>query len=138
MTHPAPVSPDRWTQAVLKLTKLTRDGRIKWQRVPPADQKPGVSPPPFGGDEEAFVTQHEGQRLRLRRVSNIFAALFLIQSKGSQKAGAAQGYVLEIIDDQGRTVWTFPTVEALADLYQTVRYYQAGIGTFIDRLLEEP
>ena len=54
------------------------------------------------------------------------------------KAYLAFAWSVEVVDREGNHIWTFPTIAPLADLYQAVRYNQAGVSTFIDRLLKEP
>ena len=118
-------SSSRWTEAVLKLTKLTREGRITWTRgVPPPKKTTDVSSLLL--TEEVFVAEYDNQRLRFRRTSTNVTVLL------SQRRHT---YTLEIVDAKGDTIWTFPVVEALEDLYQAIIYHQAGIGAFVDRLL---
>lgn len=112
---------DRWTQAVLKLTKLTRDGKITWAKV-------ATPVKTTEAEAEAFQASYDNQRLLLRRSVSPLALII-----GFEKG--AHIYSLEIIDQHGGALWTFPRVQALADLYQAVAYYQAGVGAFIDRLL---
>src|SRR5205807_10434996 len=121
-------SSSRWTEAVLKLTKLTREGRITWTRSVPPPRKPTDFSISFV-TEETFVAEYDNQRLRFRRRFNSLNVLMTTQ-------GGAYTYALEIVDEKGETIWTFPTVEALADLYQAISYHQAGIGKFVDRLLK--
>ncbi len=121
-------SSSRWTDAVLKLTKLTREGRITWIRGTPIPKKPTDISVSFMS-EEIFVAEYDNQHLRFRRRSNSLSLLLKEQ---------AHTYALEITDVSGETIWAFPTVEALGDLYQAISYYQAGIGKFVDRLLKEP
>ena len=121
-------SSSRWTEAVLKLTKLTREGRITWTRGTPPPKKTGEVSLSFFS-EEVFVAEYDNQRLRFRRRVNTFNVI--VSTSG-------HSYVLEIVDEKGETIWAFPTVEALADLYQAISYHQAGIGKFVDRLLSEP
>ncbi len=118
--------PGRWTEAVLKLTKLTRDGRIVWTKksLAPKEQMPSYLQQP-----EVFEAKYDNQNLRLSRSGSILPIII-------QKGGA--GYTLEIIDARGEPIGTFPTVDAIADLFQAVQYYQAGVGGFIDRLLSQP
>jgi hypothetical protein len=114
----------KWTQAVLKLVKLTREGRLTWTRVV---GKPTPSIVSAVRTDAVFQTDYADQRLWLSRLTptlNLF--------------GSGHTYTLEIVDTQGNQVWTFPTIAPLADLYQAVRYNQAGVSTFIDRLLAEP
>src|SRR2546426_11516325 len=62
-------SSSRWTDAVLKLTKLTREGRITWTRGTPQPKKPTDMSVSFV-TEEIFVAEYDNQRLRFRRRFN--------------------------------------------------------------------
>ncbi len=46
-------------------------------------------------------------------------------------------FFLEIIDDAGNNLWTFPNVSGLSDLYDAVRYRVAGVKGIIDSVLGE-
>ena len=117
--------PGRWTQAVLKLTKLTREGSITWNKRSLTHKDQAT---PYL-QAEVFEAKYDNQNLRLSRSPSILPIII-------QKGGA--GYTLEIVDAHGEPIWTFPNVDALADLFQAVQYYQAGVGGFIDRLLSKP
>lgn len=112
----------KWTKAILKLTRLTRDGQISWIRTALAPQ--GL----LSTGLDAYETHHEGQRLHLRRQERV----------GIQSFGPASEFLLAILDPAGTVMWTFPTVAALADLYQAIRYHEAGIASYIDRLASDP
>ncbi len=129
--NPSPADPGRWTQAILKLVKLTREGRITWTRGQPRPRI-GIIDSMTAAPEDVYEAQHDSQRLRFRRwVGRGGLGLLAF-------AGPSYQYALELIDAAGETIWTFPSVSDLADLYQAIRFYEAGVGPYIDRLLAEP
>jgi len=44
---------------------------------------------------------------------------------------------LEIIDDNGFTLWTFPRVSGLDDLLSSVRYETTGVKNFLDEIIDD-
>ncbi len=130
--NPSPADPGRWTQAVQKLVQLTRDGRIKWTRGQPRPRVGLLAILETAG-EDVYEAQHDGQRLRVRRWIDSRPQRGLLGFVSSPYQ-----YELELIDHAGETIWTFPSVSDLADLYQAIRFYEAGVGPYIDRLLAEP
>lgn len=128
--NPSPADPGRWTQAVRKLVKLTREGRITWTKGQPRP-KTGLLSLLESGPEDVYDGQHDDQRLRFRRWANARGGL-------GGLGGSPYQYALEMVDKEGDTVWTFPTVSDLGDLYQAIRFYEAGVGPYIDKLLAEP
>jgi len=44
---------------------------------------------------------------------------------------------LEIIDNSGTTLWTFPQVSGLNDLLSSVRYQTADVKTLLDEIIED-
>jgi len=83
--------------------------------------------------EDLYEAQHDGQRLRFRRWIDNRPQRGLLGFVTSPYQ-----YELEMIDPAGETIWTFPSVSDLADLYQAIRFYEAGVGPYIDRLLAQP
>jgi hypothetical protein len=43
--------------------------------------------------------------------------------------------ILEIINEKGKTLWTFPDVTGLDDLLDTVEYQAAGVRDFLDEMV---
>jgi hypothetical protein len=44
---------------------------------------------------------------------------------------------LEIIDNSGTTLWTFPSVSGLNDLLSSVRYQTADVKSLLNELIED-
>lgn len=128
--NPSPADPGRWTQAILKLVKLTREGRISWTRGQPRPRL-GIIDAMTAGPEDVYEAQHDTQRLRFRRFVPARASILGFPT-------SIYKYELEMVDPAGETIWTFPSVSDLGDLYQAIRFYEAGVGPYIDRLLAEP
>lgn len=65
-----------------------------------------------------YVTEYKGRGLRLYEL-------------------AYDSPNLEIIDDNGTTLWTFPPVSGLDDLLSSVRYQTAGVKSFLDEIIDD-
>jgi hypothetical protein len=44
---------------------------------------------------------------------------------------------LEMIGENDVTLWTFPKIEALADLFKAAKFQIAGVKNFLDGILNE-
>ena len=65
-----------------------------------------------------YETWYKGRRLRLHKLP------------GSKPD-------LEIIDDSGTPLWTFPSVSGLDDLLSSVRYQIADVKSFVDAIIRD-
>ncbi|MBI4083429.1 MAG: hypothetical protein HY423_12555 [Candidatus Lambdaproteobacteria bacterium] len=116
---------DKWLKAIVRLNELTQKGILKWE----------VSHPPnLSGTSDhveiAFLTEYEGERLRIfKRRSKI--------ALDEELLGWHDQPVLQIIDRQGVTRFDFPTSPALYDLISSVEYQTSGVGAFIDKLASD-
>lgn len=105
---------DRLIDAIVKLIRGTQEGEVTWavKKLTPAlsltDPKIGV--------QTAYETEFRGRRLRLYEVD--------FSSPN-----------LEIIDDNGTALWTFPPVCGLDDLLSSVRYQTADVKKFLDDII---
>lgn len=106
---------DKWIEAIVKLKALTQSGQLKWTARDSARSASGEGGP-------HYFSEHGGKILRLRRA---------YEREWDQELPR-----LEFVDAEDRSLWTFPYSEALDDLYQAVRYQTAGVGDFLDTLLE--
>lgn len=107
---------DKLIDAIVSLIDGTQDGRIIWavKKVTPTlsltDPKNAV--------QVVYETELRGRKLRL------YEAAYSLPN-------------LEIIDDNGTALWTFPPVSGLDDLLSSVRYETAGVKEFLDGIIGE-
>ena len=113
---------DRWMKAIVRLNFLTQEGKLKWHLIDPPDLR-GTS----DHVEVAFGTTFEGESLRIFRRRHTVATD--VDQYGWQSTPE-----LQIIDAEGRTLFTFPFMTALVDLYETVQYQTSGVGSLLDKL----
>ena len=107
---------DKLIDAIVSLIDGTQEGRITWAvkkltpTLSPTDPKIAV--------QVVYETEYRGRKLRLYEVAYSWPTL-------------------EIIDDDGTALWTFPPVSGLDDLLSSVRYETAGVKKFLDDIIAE-
>jgi hypothetical protein len=107
---------DKLIDAIVSLNRGTQEGRITWAVKKPT---PTLSlTDPQIAVQAVYETEHGGRKLRL------YEAPYNSPN-------------LEIIDDDGTSLWTFPPVSGLDDLLSSVRYETAGVKKFLDGIIAE-
>ncbi|EPG66507.1 hypothetical protein [Leptospira wolffii] len=135
-------------EVIFRLIDKTRDGEIRWSKVPVAKIDKKRTEKDYLSD--CYKTKFEGKILM------IFTENILVDKDGSAQAiasltfqaiaGITKKYPfwnrtvhLAIVDESNQILWEFPDSEIVADLLNTIQYQVAGVGDFIKRVLtEEP
>lgn len=123
------ISDEDFVTAIAKLNDLTRSGQIRWQRVEDIRLANSVG--------VAYTAKHEGRNIRIVEYSPPRARGFFTDALSrEQLAGVvpAKEIILEITDDQGHTLFEFPKVQGIADLFDTVRFQLTDVEGFIRSL----
>jgi hypothetical protein len=130
-------SRNRWVDAISSMIELTQDGKLRWTVVPDASKV-------YDGKEittSVFETTYSDRALRLYevRVPSNFSPIerSLYSVRGEEPPMWYKEVILEFVDTEGRTLWTFPQVDALSDLLTSVQYQVAGVNDFLDTLIGE-
>jgi hypothetical protein len=126
----------RWVEAVTAMIALTQQGKLQWEalaaaKIPDADKI---------RTSAVFQTTHKDKRFRLyetltetSNVNRILVTTFY----GGETARWLRKVVLEIVNDEGLPLWTFPHTSALYDLLSAVQYQVTGADDFLDDILSE-
>jgi hypothetical protein len=139
-TAPAPEK-DKWLEAVIQMTKLTNDGIMLWQKVPLAS----VSLEQSADDrvEGIYRSEYKGNIYRLhkkvvRKVPNPLSWYVRTGTIfGSEPdRDFREAVILELIDDEGASLWTFPHVAGLRDLYTAAQRQVANPENVLTSLFE--
>jgi hypothetical protein len=139
---------NKWIDAVTKLTKLTQEGKLEWSagssnRLVVDDDVQRI--------ESVFLAEYSGKRLRLfkkrfkvEQPSPSAFSAFSISIYEYTGIGREKKYpfwtseiYLEIIDSNGHTLWTFPTVSALGDLLIAVKRQVSGVDDLLSKLAKD-
>lgn len=125
---------NKWVDAVAKLIKLTQEGELKWTIDDPPSH---FSKRPNARVEVVFVAKYGEKRLRLyeKRFQEEFVDFDEFEMRAVPKVEWRKTANLEFIDENGNSLWGFPSVEALNDLISAVQYQVAGVKDFLTELL---
>ena len=131
----------KWVDAVTRMIELTQQGEMQWVPTPPngISEKENRTSAVFRSsykDKKLRIYERKVQERQLVDDDGGLASLALLRPK-YQYVWVSQ-IVLEFIDGNGNTLWTFPRIGALRDLLSAVQYQAAGVNEFIDGLFEEP
>jgi hypothetical protein len=128
---------EKWVDAVARMIELTQQGKLRWAAKPKAK----TSSDDDDRTTAVFETEYKGKSLRLYKVRvnsgglGLFGLVALGQSNEPPKW--RNKVVLEFVNTEGLALWTFPEVNALADLLATVQYQAAGVRDFLTEIFEE-
>jgi len=120
-----------WVDAVVKLTRLTQRGELEWSMVGPFEPMY----PATSAEEEAsvYVTIRAGRFIRL--IGRTFRRPMRSREETEPGGFVDTFFELALVDEDGRTLWRFPNVQGLGELYAAVQYQTAGVGDLLDELL---
>lgn len=128
--------------AIVKLIRETQEGKITWSiKEPTASLKLDAN----FAVEVIYETAYKNRRLRLYRERCLVDPGLLERSVnrttydllGTRYPRWESEIILEIIDEKGKTLWTFPDVNGLDDLLDSVEYQAAGVRDFLDEIVSD-
>src|SRR5438105_15390481 len=114
---------DQWVDAVAKLTELTQDGTLEWTAESMTENESVIGP--------TYRASYGDKLLRLRKRGT------LARKKSWGDEEWVEQYVLEFVDQNDKTLWTFPLIDAIQHLYGAVQYQTAGVKDFLNDLLKQ-
>ena len=131
---------DKNIEAMAKLISLTRDGKLVWESVGPDT----VFPRKEGDNiDSVFTAEYNGKNLRIyhrdyQRYLGLQTTLVRAMS-GADADGmmSVSEVVLELTDNEGRSLWAFPSEGILGDFLRVIQYKVSGAGDLINELLDE-
>jgi hypothetical protein len=117
---------DDFVRAVVKLNELTRSHVVKWTRSnsPLGGPQSGVPASLELKSSISFQAVHEGRILRITQYEYVSPAW---------KTGTYK-YILEMMNQEGRTAFEFPDVAGISDLFRSVQTQELDIEEFIKSL----
>jgi hypothetical protein len=130
----------KYTEALAKLAALTQENRIIWELDTDfEDSRDDII------RETAFRSIHKGKNLRIYRqrfktflgeAARLMAQMQSVSGSVPEERWVTE-VVLEIISPEGASLWRFPTLPVLKDLFLAVTYQAAKVGDFLDDILNE-
>jgi hypothetical protein len=131
---------NKWIDAVGKLLTLTQEGQLAWTTSePPAS----LNSLPHKRVDVIYQTRYKERDLRLYelhyKVEKPKGPLvnILNQFDDRQYPYWTKITVLELLDENGLSAWTFPNMEVIGHLLAAVKYQVAGVKDFLDEILAE-
>ena len=131
---------DKNIEAIAKIISLTRDDKLSWTSVNPNEV---LNRSPEDILSSVFVTHYKDKVLRIyqRRykgpsISAKIGALFSAAISSSDMRWYSE-VVLELINDDGHSLWSFPIEDILKDLLEVIKYKASGASDLISSLLSE-
>lgn len=124
-------------EALSKLVELTQEGKIEWTA-----SSEHYSTPQDWLVVAAFKGQWEGWKLRITKFNRKIEPEALSLTSISIALGRPTKpywktqYKLDIVDDRGMELYSFPTSSVVSDLFETIQYQAAGVSGFMDKLLD--
>ena len=121
-----------WIDVISGLIELTQDGELVWEAGQPLKT--------IGQDsseriESVFISNYKGKKLRIYK--RTYQSYQISSNLGPKGAYITDEVVLEVIADNGLTLWTFPKVHIIRDLLRAVQYEVAGVEELLDEILKE-
>lgn len=124
---------EQWIDIVGKLIELTQEAKLVWEVGTPLHS--------IGGErderiESVFTTTYKGKKLRLyKRTYKAYRDKHKITGHPLYDSYLASDAVLEIVHDNGMTLWTFPKLDITEHLLSSIQYRVAGIKEWIAEIL---
>lgn len=130
---------DQNIDAIGKLIQLTQKEHVEWNSVDPDVVQSQI---PEDIVSSVFICDYKGKLLRIyyRRYKGypgLAYSIFHGNEKSSKEKKWFSEVVLELIDDNGNSVWQFPKERIMNDLLDAVKYKASGASDVIQSLLNE-
>lgn len=128
---------NRWVDAISSMIELTQDGKLKWSVA----TNPNGITDDTDRTSSVFQTSYKDKSLRLyekrvpAKLNSISQSLFMVT--GEQPPKWYRSVILEFVGADGRSLWTFPDVDALSDLLTSVQYQVVGVHDFLNEIISE-
>lgn len=119
---------------IAKLIELTQESSLEWKVVPASKSSETGYTKVIGA---VFEASYMGKTLRIYKKKNDNTEenhmfnMFLAQPSYSI------AIELEFVDKHGNSIWSFPRITGIVDLYKAITYKAAGVDEFINDLLNE-
>lgn len=128
-------SDEQWIKAVTKLIELTQADSLKWER---STSTHGIVQNDDYRVQVVFTTEFESHKLRLFRARKRIVPIatitvYAIVEQPKEPYWTAET-ILEIVDDYGISMYQFPYVSAISDLYNSVIAKTSRIDDLLSKL----
>lgn len=143
-------SKNRYTDALTNLVILTQKSKISWN----ISNREIIASSDFPNNiGTAYETLYKEKILRIYKRSYMSTMtpmekqieqlawptglMALAKNNKDDRKVWRTSYKLEVISDDGKTLWQFPPEDITKDLYEAIQYKTSGASDIIDSLLDE-
>ena len=124
----------QWIEVVGELIKLTLKNQLVWKVGEPLRSIGKESDERI---ESVFYTTYQGKKLRLyKRIYKAYRHRDEVTYAPIYEPFLVSEVVLEIVDDNGLTLWRFPTLDITLDLLSSVQYRVSGAQELLEHVLK--
>lgn len=118
-------------ELVAKLIELTQESSLQWNIVQPNKSSERGLTKIIGA---VFEAQYKGKNLRIykREYDNTEEMHMYVHQQSYSVA-----IELEFVDKQGNSIWSFPRITGIVDLYKAIGFLAAGVDSFINDVLSK-
>ena len=116
-----------YTKVIVKVNRETKEDKISWDIA-------SLKPSSLSNSEVLRGYVYES------KVLNQDVILYRFQSKhytDEDEFHWIDGYRMDFVDMRNISTWTFPDNSAIEDLYDTVQFKQANVGSFLEEYLDD-
>lgn len=116
----------RWLDAITHLIALTQQGKLKWRHASQSEM-----PRHDESESAVLISEFNNRKLRLylRRIETPPPPETMIRLQPLPRWSRMT--VLEFIDDNGGSLWSFPSIVGLGDLLEVAQYQVSGVRDFL-------
>ena len=140
---------NKWIEAISKLIKLTQEGKLEWRAPLEMEFPESKTDTDIENIYSIFITTYKNKSLRIYKRKFLVRGFGLTSkklrdlyafSKSLDSPNEAEWHakvILEMIDINGKALWTFPDEKILNDLLIAVEYQVSGVKEFLTAILSE-
>jgi hypothetical protein len=122
------IEKNKWLDAITRMIVLTQQGKLRWTLESLVPRPEDVTSPVFYTDfKNKIMRLYKTQVNSARVVSGLFPEVPAWRER----------IILEFVTNEGASLWEFPEVSPLSDLFNAVQYQAAGVTEFLDEIFAE-
>ena len=124
---------DKWIEAIAKLTKMTQESTLKWRSSEVPEFFKNLENVKV---EVIYLTKYKDKILRIYEKEVRERSYDFLSGKGQRLVWKSYT-VLDFVDPNGVSLWVFPEIQGLDNLFSAIRFQTAKVKDFLKDLLNE-
>ncbi len=123
---------EKLVELVAKLIELTQESTLTWSIVKPSNDIEQGFTKLVGS---VFEAKYQNKNLRIYKVEHDNTEENHMLNMYMHQPSYSVAIKLEFVDRYGNSIWSFPRITGIVDLYKTIAYETAGVDEFINSVL---